>query len=282
MMSTPLKKILLPTDFSAEASQALAVAAELSRKNGSKLYIIHVIEKSVPQQTVTDDIAGAFKEVHHKGNLRSVLDRWSVKLNEKFGIEVQTEVIEGEAYKSICEYAEKENVDLIVMGTHGHSGFKEFSIGNIAYNVIKNASGSVLTIPGNFSSLEFRNILFPVRPVNGIWEKFEALEPLMAGENNFLHIAEFCSDLDSLDISEKTAEIEKIMHHSKRNNIYFFQEKYFPGNTAETVLNLSKKLHTDLIAINANTVKKQNTSFADPYTRQIVNHANVPVLSFHC
>jgi nucleotide-binding universal stress UspA family protein len=281
MIDNTFKKVLLPTDFSEESSPALGVAAELCRKNNSKLFILHVIEKAVASKTPEPrGMLDSFKEVHNKGNLRAILDRWSVMVKEKFGIETQSEILDGTPYEEICNYAIKQQVDLIVMGTHGHSGAREFSIGSTAYNVIKNACVSVLTIPKNFLSSEFRNILFPVRPVNGIWEKFEALTPLMSGEDNFIHIAEFCSDLQNNAVSDKADEIKKIMTRSKQRNIFFIQEKY-STNVAERVLDLSKKLHADLIAINATLVQKQKTFFADPYTRQVVNQATVPVFSFH-
>ena len=223
MGGSRIQRIVFPTDFSAEASGALRVAAAFCKRHDAELNVLHVIE------------------VQNHEDSTELLNQLEKKLVNDYGIRVSTHVSRGIAFTEICSFLADEKIDLVIMGSHGAGGVKEFFIGNTAYNVIKNSPVTVLTIPPNFEG-EFNRVLFSSKPVNGILEKFELLQPLENQPGFTMHIAELQS--------------------------------------AGELLALSHELAVDLIAINATLVLKQDRCFIDPFTRQIVNHARVPVLSY--
>jgi nucleotide-binding universal stress UspA family protein len=276
-----VKNILLPTDFSREASRALSVAIELCKRHGAVLRMLHVIESPEIAASRSQDPRDSFRDIHAKGNIRAILDRLSDKITNDHRIEVHATICEGMPYEQICDNVNKAPVDLIVMGAHGAAGVKEFFIGSTAYNVIKNAGVSVLTIPADFQGDCFKNVLFTVRPVKGILEKFEKLKPLIAETDSYLHIAELCMDTVTDDkTAEYEGDIQKIIDDTMDSSITCIKEKYASNNPASTVLELSDNLAPDLIAINATLLTKQEKHYIDAYTRQVVNHARVPVLSY--
>jgi nucleotide-binding universal stress UspA family protein len=115
----PFRKILWPTDFSGPSYKALKTANELASHFSSKLNIVHVITPMPP------------------------IDK---KISKK--IAVHAIVTNGNPAVEIARIAESENVDLIVIATHGTSGWQRFFFGSVAEKVVRIASSPVLTIRG--------------------------------------------------------------------------------------------------------------------------------------
>jgi universal stress protein A len=143
--------ILAPTDFSEHANQAVTAAFELAQTFGAKLTVLHVVE---PPSYLVDSHASA-----HQGPLllkaieeqaRRELDHL---LSQISGVQVEIvrRVMVGVPYRRITESASAEQVDLIVMATHGRTGLRHLVLGSVAARVVRLASCPVLTLrpPGN-------------------------------------------------------------------------------------------------------------------------------------
>ena len=132
--------ILVPTDFSACAEQALTVARSLARDHNAKLVLAAVSPPPPPQsETFLPDteypglIAGTRREV----------DSLAAKIVE---LPVEARVMAGAPGPSIVAMAEDCRADLIVMGTHGRTGITRFLMGSVAEHVLRHAKCPVLTI----------------------------------------------------------------------------------------------------------------------------------------
>ncbi|MEZ4905923.1 MAG: universal stress protein [Spirosomataceae bacterium] len=90
---------------------------------------------------------------------------------------------QGRYVRAVVEEANNHKIDLIVMGTHGVSGLREFFIGSNAYAVIKLAECPVLTIPPHKKWEGFKKILFPVRPVASALSKYEYARKIIQKSN---------------------------------------------------------------------------------------------------
>lgn len=140
-----IKKILLPTDFSEGSKNALAYAKELARQYDAGIYLLHVIY----------DIAqGTGLHVPHVNldKLYTEIELAARKELERFGLEelrgfnVQREVLRGVPYEEIVKFAEKNQIDLIVIGTHGRRGIEKVFFGSTAEQVVRKAPCAVLTV----------------------------------------------------------------------------------------------------------------------------------------
>ncbi|HAS18298.1 MAG TPA: universal stress protein [Nitrospiraceae bacterium] len=140
---TEFGKILFPTDFSESAENASRYALSLAKKYGSKVYVIHVIEPFTYTTEFGLDFSAQLKEM--EASARRLLDDVAASI-KKNNLDVESVLITGEPFVEIIKYARKEQVDLIVMATHGRSGIEHMLMGSVAEKVVRKSPCPVLTI----------------------------------------------------------------------------------------------------------------------------------------
>lgn len=143
----PFRKILVATDFSPHAENALKLAAELARQSPATLQIIHVYD--VLPYTLPEGLP-----VYEAGQMARIREELGLQLRklaseaQRSGVqEVASAVIEGQASAEIVRQAEEGQFDLIVLGTHGRGGFAHLLLGSVAERVVRKASTPVLVVP---------------------------------------------------------------------------------------------------------------------------------------
>jgi nucleotide-binding universal stress UspA family protein len=144
----PFRKILWPTDFSSPSYKALKTANELALHFSSELYIVHVITPMPPVVEIPPT-RPSFNVSSYQDELKSSAEKSLQEVIEKkIGkkLAVQAIVVNGDPAVEIARIAENENIDLIVIATHGTSGWQRFFFGSVAEKVIRIASSPVLTI----------------------------------------------------------------------------------------------------------------------------------------
>ncbi|UWZ82194.1 universal stress protein [Occallatibacter riparius] len=138
-------KILVPIDFSPSSHQALEAATELAEKFGSKLYLLHVVPEypgyalpeSVSQQSIISD--GKQKAEEHFEVSMAGLKTKGVQATSH--VEVGSDVA-----GSILDAIDRENADLVVLTTHGHSGWYPQVFGSVAEKLVKLATVPVFLL----------------------------------------------------------------------------------------------------------------------------------------
>ena len=134
-----IRHILAPTDFSEHATQAVTTAFELAQTFGAKLSLLHVIE--VPVYAI--EVALPLEDLER--DARRALARLLPEAAAAH-VDVTRLVDMGVPYQKIVEMATAEEVDLIVMATHGHTGLSHLVLGSVAERVVRLAPCPVLTI----------------------------------------------------------------------------------------------------------------------------------------
>jgi nucleotide-binding universal stress UspA family protein len=141
-----IERILFPTDFSEGAAHALRYAVDLTKRYNAKLYVLHVIY---------DFTKATGSHIPHisADELYKEMNEWAIKEIDKSCIEdirelpdVDKKVLEGVPYEEIINYAEKEKIDMIVIGTYGRSGLERFIFGSTAERVVRRAPCAILTV----------------------------------------------------------------------------------------------------------------------------------------
>ncbi len=145
-MNIRIQKILLPTDFSKDSIGATKYACELATQFDAELHLLHTLEhhySSTPEFGLGLALPTYITEskLVAEEKLANVIDSaWSANR-----IVVQS-VVEGSPDVEIVRYASKENIDLIVLSTHGRTGLSHVLIGSVAESVVRTAPCPVLTI----------------------------------------------------------------------------------------------------------------------------------------
>lgn len=147
-MKQTLSRILLPTDFSPSSDAALEYATMLAERLGASLHVLHVIEEP--------DVAGGWGSevfISQLPRLREAAQQDAerrlnaiVTANERGRPRVSTEIADGRAARTIVEVARRQQIDLIVMGTHGRGGVARLLLGSVTEKVLRTASCPVLAV----------------------------------------------------------------------------------------------------------------------------------------
>jgi nucleotide-binding universal stress UspA family protein len=144
------KTILVPHDFSASANHATAIARDEARLHGGALVLLHVIELPgqlgpdamiVPPETGAPISLREYAIQSAEAHLQDIADRLA-----KDGVTARGVVMIGAPVDEINRAVDREHADLVVMGTHGRTGFRHLVAGSVAERVVRSSKVPVLTI----------------------------------------------------------------------------------------------------------------------------------------
>lgn len=136
-------KILVPTDFSENAENALEFAKKIALKEKASITLMFAFYAVYDFAAQATEIVGQIE-----ADARKALKK-SAELGKKEGIEFDYRIVQGTVVSTVTNLADREGFDLIVMGTQGASGIKKALIGSNTGNVIKESKVPVLAIPQN-------------------------------------------------------------------------------------------------------------------------------------
>jgi nucleotide-binding universal stress UspA family protein len=151
MVMLPIQKVLAPTDFSEISVETVVRASEFAVHFGADLLVLHVIP---PIPTLPSDPHYNFEVPAYQEALKENADR---RLTETLsglvpkGIEATPIVTYGEPAKEIVRIATEKNVGLIVIATHGLTGWQHMVFGSVAEKVVRTARCPVLTVHAGFT-----------------------------------------------------------------------------------------------------------------------------------
>jgi len=140
-----IRKIMVPTDFTAFSDLAVEYASVIAKSFDSTIILVHVIEP------LTYDLTDTIQVIDHFAALKTIAEPILDSLQKKFikkGLQAKTFLLKGNPYLEIVEKARKTWVDMIIMGTHGRTGIKHLLMGSVAERVVRLAPCPVLTVRG--------------------------------------------------------------------------------------------------------------------------------------
>jgi len=143
------RRILHASDFSAASNAAFKKAIEMAKASRAELLIVHVINPIIPvagEGYVSPKMYEGLAE-STRAWARKQLERLLAKA-KKSGVRGKGVLAEGAAHEQIARIAKTKRADLVVMGTHGRSGFAKLFLGSVAGRVVTAAPCPVLTVKG--------------------------------------------------------------------------------------------------------------------------------------
>jgi nucleotide-binding universal stress UspA family protein len=134
--------ILLPTDGSAEMAPVIDHAVELAAHHGADIHALYVLDTAsfgtLPMETSADAITSMLED---EG--RTAMESIEEKAED---VTVERTLLDGSPSPNIVDYAEKNDIDVIVMGTHGRGGIDRLLLGSVAERVVRTSDVPVLTV----------------------------------------------------------------------------------------------------------------------------------------
>lgn len=138
-----VKRIIVPTDFSEGSKKAFPYATALARKFGATITLVYVVPTHLALSL--SQLGEVLEEKRVTEQAREELPRFrEAELDPH--LQVSTMVLTGGPTYGICQTAESEAADLIVMSTHGHTGFQRFMLGSVTEHVLRHAPCPVLVV----------------------------------------------------------------------------------------------------------------------------------------
>jgi nucleotide-binding universal stress UspA family protein len=277
MEAVSFKKILVATDYSGLSENAVNTTAAICQKQKATLILLHVVRDAPEYSSLAEYHPAQNYAREMKMAAKSELKHLGDRIREKYKIPVDEIVTFGDVITQIVKSIGEVKPDLVMIGTHGTSGFRRFFIGSTAYRVIKHTRYPVLTIPGNGDYSTFRNVLFPIRLVPDALKKYDHLRPVIRTDQPILHLLGLSMESDPetiRDVFELEEELERRLNDDR---VGFDVSFHRCQNYADKILEIAAEKKADLIVIIATIDKTKGEFFIGPFSQQILNHAKVPV-----
>jgi len=277
--SFSIKKILVPIDFSETSLLAIEHAGFTAQLFKAELVLLHVMEKHwekfniiVPNIPVTKP-SGLVNEIEKR------LEDIAFDIQSRYGVKSECITTDGTIFHEIISIGKEYNIDLIIMGTHGLSGFVEFFLGSNAYKVTTLAECPVLSVQVNSKKSGFQNIILPIDNSAHSRQKVHHAVVLANHFGSVIHIVGLVdttieSQQHHLEVIIK--QVEEFLSTSKIGHT----TKYILGNNqAKLTLEYATEINADLIVIMGDQEENLIGRLMGPYAQQIVNHSKIPTLS---
>lgn len=274
-----MKKILVPTDFSENAENALQIAAQLAQKFKSEIYLLHMIElpsnESGPLgERRSNDLPEAL------GFMKLAKKRFTEILSRPYLKDIKVrEIVEfHQAFEGIMETSREHGCDFIVMGSKGASGFKEMFIGSNTEKVVRTSEIPVLVIKDARPNFAVRDFVFATNLDNSNKRTLEKVVEFAKLMDARLHLLYINTANEFITSKDTDTYLEKYVEDIDFDNYEF--HIYNDDSVEQGVLNFAKKINADLIGIATHGRKGLSHFFNGSISEDLVNHAHSPVITF--
>ncbi len=271
-----MKRILVPTDFSVQAENALKVAIKLAKQHNSEIFVIHSMEMPLNLSTTSNsgDLPESlffiklaekrFSELREKPYLDGIV------LNETIG--------HNEIYEDIEDACKKNKIDLIVMGSNGASGFKEMFVGSNTEKVVRTSNTPVLVIKNDHPDFNINDFVFATdfsEEGRGALDKAQKFAKKIKAKMHLLFVntpADFKTSKQAQKIMENFVKGMGVENYSL--NIHN------DTSVEKGILNFTNHINAQLIGMGTHGRKGISHFFNGSISEDMVNHADMPVITF--
>lgn len=274
-----MEKILVPTDFSKESEYALKAAAKLAKEHNAEIIALHMLD--IPETLITREGDEEYPELMFfmklaKKRFEDFLDKEYLK-----DINVSEAVQHHLAFDGIIDSAKKEQADIIVMGSHGASGFKEVFVGSNTEKVVRSSDIPVLVIKKDQEDINLNTFVFASNFIDDCLDAFKKAKTFADTFNANIKLLYINTPGPSFKSSEEieaqvTVFLQRLDIDS--NNIEF--DIYNDYNVEQGILNYSTKNNVDLIGIPTHGRKGLAHMLKGSIGENVANHATIPVVTF--
>ncbi|WP_299714555.1 universal stress protein [uncultured Tenacibaculum sp.] len=273
-----MKRILVPVDFSDQSENALKTAAHYAKNYNYEIVAVHMLELSSAMMTNTNTTKETVLY------LKLAEKRFDDFLDKDYLKDVKVTPIlkHYKVYSELNKLYTEEKIDLVVMGSTGATGLKEFLIGSNAQKIIRYSDVPVLVVKDKSIENGFKNAIF-------------ACDFTDDSVNPYKRIKRFC-DVIGLNMkiiyvntpgtsfissAEMRNLVKEFFEKAKTNSHHIDDVAYVSDYTIESgIVNYAKNNNADIIIMTTHGRSSFSQIFDHSVTEDVVNHVDVPVMSF--
>lgn len=272
-----MKKLLVPTDFSEQAENALKVAAQLAKKHDCEIYLLHILEMplhKIDALSTYSDLPEAvffmklahkkFKEIKNKDYLNGLVVHETVDFHEIF--------------KGIFHVCKKHDIDLIVMGSNGISGLREMLIGSNTEKVVRTSETPVLVIKNEHTKFRVKDFVFASdfkEENKSTYKKALKFANTLDAKIHLLMVNTPNKFITSADAKKRMQDFVSSFNFSN-----FTLNIYNDMSIEKGIMNFSQSIKADLIGMSTHGRQGISHFFNGSVSEDLVNHAKRPVITF--
>lgn len=271
------KVILVGIDFSDCSINALEHAITIARKAKAGIAMVWINHLDYSKEIFSVEPQDLEKEVVTR--FEAIVKKYQYHLH---GEKVEYFIRKGKVYKEICKVASEVDAFLVVIGTHGSSGFEEFWIGSNANRMVSSSTKPIITIRAGVDvGTDLKKIILPLDSTKITRQKLPITALLAKYFNSEVYILGlFTTTSDDIRYRVRNY-VSQAEEYFAENDIKYISTFIDAENITEETVKYAKKIGANLISI----MTEQETTTANlllgPYASQMVNHSPIPVLSIH-
>lgn len=271
-----MKNIIVPVDFSANSIYALEQAINIANTIDAGLKMIHIRKsKSFERPFDFEDF-----EKSQGLSVNDFFERLIKKYKTRIKTKIDYEVRKGKIYREIISKADSDDAYLIVMGTHGVSGFEEFWAGSNAFKVVIHSHCPVLTIRSGFLKRKIKKIVLPLDVTRESRQKVPFITGLAGKFNAQIHVCSVRESNAPNVVKRLENHAKQVCDYIRERNVKCNEEHLFGSNITEITIEYALSINAQLIVIMTEQTESTNNIMLGRYAQQMVNHSPVPVISY--
>jgi nucleotide-binding universal stress UspA family protein len=278
-----MKKILVPTDFSKSAQDSADVAADIARRSGATMILLHVVEEvtgdsfNVKGVVSTDSFENRIFNVRMIEKARKQLEK-AVKDPKFADIRVDGELRVGNPFHGIRTIVADKKVDLVVMGKSGKTKIQEMIVGSNTEKIVRMAKCPVLAVNKKPTRTDFRNIVYATSMAEDELVFSRVVKSAQRMYDSTIHLVTI--NTPGTFLPDHIAK-ENLNKFAKRLVLKNYTISVYNDFTVEEgVIRFADTIDADMIAIATHGRTGFAHVIAGSVAEDIVGHAKRPVLTF--
>jgi nucleotide-binding universal stress UspA family protein len=272
-----MKNILVPIDFSEPSIEAFKFAIDLAKKSGGSITVLHAVELPPIVYGASIDIPIYTYDLELLNQLKASATVKYNKMVKQFGKgfkRVRFQIGEGFTFPVIRHYIQKKRFDLVVMGTQGASGLKEFFVGSNTEKVVRFSKAPVLAIRKYVPVSSIKNIVYPTSLQIGQAPFIKRLKELQKFFKARLHVLYLNTPFNFV----RDNEVQQFVKQHRLTNciIHIRHDRYEPDG----IISFANEVKADILAMPTHARKGLAHFASGSVTEDVVNHIQCPIWTY--
>lgn len=272
-----MKKILVPTDFSSCAAAAENYAFFLAKKVDASLVFLHVVHTPVDWSKVSKEQESLFPEA--KANIANAKKKLKelIQKADSLGIQASKVLIYNNTNEKLHKYVEDDKIELVIMGSHGQYGFKEFILGSNTYSMLRRSNIPILVVKESNEKLTLDSFVVATNfkeKAGAAFKNIEQIAEMLQAKMKVVYVNTPTNFLETPDIVKigKGFVKEYASYNHDIHIVDAFREE-------RGILQFSEKVKADAIFVVTEGKSDLAQYFSPSITENLITMSNLPVIS---